>query len=92
MSDRRPYTKYHCESVDSEITVDVAGGTIVIPAGGFICHVETDDNRDSGYPGTEYASWTTWARDRAAFDYLIGKSRRGVLHDVTVTLDGVELR
>lgn len=90
---RRPYTRYDCYSVTAKpVTIDVDGEPVVVPIGGFICQVVTDDNRDSGYPNSEYAGWSTWARDRAIFDRLIGRSRRGVLHDVTVTLDGEVLR
>lgn len=90
----RPYTRYYCYSVTEPITIELsdAGGVVTVPAGGFVCDVSTDDNRDSGYAGSDYAGWRTWARDRAMFDRLVGRSRRGVLHDVTVELDGVVLR
>jgi hypothetical protein len=91
MSERRPFTRYECSSVESGLTIVVDGEEVYVPAGGFICDVSTDDNRDSGYPGSEYASWQTWARNRSSFDRLVGKSRIGILHDVTVELDGVRI-
>jgi hypothetical protein len=91
VSERRPYTRYDCETWPDGGTLTVDGEEIPVPRGGIVCGVSTDDNRDSGYAGCEYADWSTWARNRAAFDRIVGVSRRGMLHDVTVTLDGERL-
>lgn len=88
--DARPRTEYACTTLVEEISVDdefEPCGQRVLPAGSTLCEVWTNDNADSGYIGEE-AHWQTWATDRAAFDRLVGKSRRGILHDVTVELDG----
>lgn len=92
MSEQRPRTVYRCTSYLEPARIMRSGeeelGCIeVVAAGGIVCEVWTNDNRDSGYVGEE-ASWTTVCRDRAMFDRIVGRSRYGIGHDVEVWLDG----
>lgn len=59
--------------------------------GSIVARHSTDDNLDTGYPGSEYATWETAYTGRAAFLRCVGGSRRGVGCDVTVLLDGKEI-
>jgi hypothetical protein len=91
MNEQRPRVTYDCETVAAEQAIHTGDGELLmIPPAGIVCRAWTDDNGDSGYVG-EHATWIAWAPDRAAFDRIVGVSRRGVLHDVTVILDGEKL-
>lgn len=93
MSDQRPRTTYHCTTFREAAHVprrDDPTEIERVPAGGIVCEVWTNDNRDTGYVGEE-AAWTTICADRAMFDRIVGRSRRGIGHDVTVELDGERL-
>lgn len=87
MIETRPRTTYDCTTMPEPFIWNGERH----PAGAILCSAWTNDNRDSGYIGEE-ASWWTVCRDRAMFDRIVGKSRRGILHDVTVHLDGEVLR
>jgi hypothetical protein len=62
------------------------------PGGLIRARCETNDNLDLGYP-SEYASWElTWPNLGSFLRAVSGGSHQGVLCQVTVTLDGRELR
>jgi len=59
--------------------------------GSIVIYCSTNDNLDHGVP-SEFAEWTSTAKDRAQFDKFYGKSRTGCIGTVvTVTLDGKTL-
>lgn len=59
--------------------------------GSIVIYCSTNDNLDHGAP-SEFAEWTSTAKDRAQFDKIYGKSRIGCVGTVvTVTLDGKKL-
>ena len=59
--------------------------------GSIVIYCSTNDNLDYGEP-SEFAEWTSKAKDRAQFDKIYGKSRTGCVGTVvTVTLDGKTL-
>lgn len=82
-----PFIRYDCETVENATAIEVDGERVEVPAGGIVCEVYTNDNDDDGSMRHE-ARWTTWAKDRAAFDRIVGKSRQGVISRCDVTLDG----
>lgn len=83
----RAKQNYGCTTIGEPIEFEYEDERVSLPAGAILCEVWTNDNLDRGYP-SEDAAWKTWARDRAAFDRIVGKSRRGIGCDVTVILDG----
>ena len=59
--------------------------------GSIVIYCSTNDNLDHGVP-SEFAEWTSKAKDRVQFDKIYGKSRIGCVGTiVTVTLDGIKL-
>lgn len=82
-----PFIRYDCDTVGHPVEVEIGDVTAKIPAGGFICDVFTNDNRERG-TGADDASWKTWAKDRPGFDRIVGKSRQGVGMRCDVYLDG----
>jgi hypothetical protein len=62
------------------------------PGGLIRARCETNDNLDLGYP-SEYASWElTWPDLHSFLRAVRGGSHQGMLRQVTVALDGRELR
>ena len=87
MSD--PFIRYDCRTLDvpERFVDDEAGIDVELAPGAIVCDVYTNDNHERG-TGDDPESWRTFAKDRAAFDRIVGRSRQGVGMRCDVELDG----